>query len=182
MINQYSVFNLGVYLRKDNYHYYPSADPFADLGPIQRESIAQDRSLANDGVHADISWVKGIHNVKLGAMYEQTFLNESDPLGIVDPGYLDSLTDANGNPCMSGGTPDVPLDAPCTNLYPYDLTRGGSDYVFQGHTDVKELALYLEDQIKTGNWLFNLGIRGDLYNGLSDATPGGTARWAVPTT
>jgi hypothetical protein len=169
VINQYSVFNLGVYLRKDNYHYYPSADPFADLGPIQRESIAQDRSLANDGVHADISWVKGIHNVKLGAMYEQTFLNESDPLGIVDPGYLDSLTDANGNPCMSGGTPDVPLDAPCTNLYPYDLTRGGSDYVFQGHTDVKELALYLEDQIKTGNWLFNVGIRGDLYNGLSDA-------------
>jgi len=36
VINQYSVFNLGVYLRKDNYHYYPSADPFADLGPIPK--------------------------------------------------------------------------------------------------------------------------------------------------
>jgi hypothetical protein len=27
----------------------------------------------------------------------------------------------------------------------------------------------VEDQIKTGNWLFNLGIRGDLYNGLAIA-------------
>jgi hypothetical protein len=35
---------------------------------------------------------------------------------------------------------------------------------------VKELALYAEDQIKAGNWLFNVGIRGDIYNGLADAT------------
>jgi hypothetical protein len=51
-------------------------------------------------------------------------------------------------------------------LAPYDLTRGGSDYHF-GHTDVKELALYIEDQIKAGNWNLNLGVRGDLYNGLA---------------
>ncbi len=164
VINQYSVFNLGLYARKDVYHYYPSGDPLADLGPIQQESIGQDRSLANDGVHADISWVKGIQNVKLGAVYEQTFLRESDTLGIVDPGYLDSLG------CMSGGTPDRPTGPPCTNLYPYDLTRGGSLYNFLGHTDVKELALYAEDQITAGAWLFNLGLRGDVYNGLSDAS------------
>ena len=54
-------------------------------------------------------------------------------------------------------------------LRPYDLTRGGTDYYYFGHTDVKELALYVEDQIKTGNWLFNLGMRGDLYNGLTVA-------------
>jgi len=52
-------------------------------------------------------------------------------------------------------------------LLPYDLTRGGSLYAYLGHTDVKELAMYLEDQIRAGNWLFNLGIRGDLYNGLT---------------
>ena len=170
VINQYSVFNAGVYLRKDVYHYYPSADPFADLGPIQQESIGQNRSLANDGVHADISWVKGRQNVKLGGVYEQTFLRESDSLGIVSPTFLDSLVDANKNPCMSGGSPDVPIDAPCTTLYPYDLTRGGTFYNFPGHTDVKELALYLENQITAGNWLFNLGLRGDLYNGLADAS------------
>ncbi len=35
---------------------------------------------------------------------------------------------------------------------------------------MKELALYIEDQIKAGNWNFNLGIRGDKYNGLADAS------------
>ena len=164
VISQESVWSIGAYLRKDNYHYYPSGDPLADLGPVQQESIGQDRSLANDGVHTDISYVKGVNNVKLGAMYEQTLLNESDALGIVLPSYLDSLG------CMSGGTPDVPAGAPCTTLYPYDLTRGGNYYNYLGHTDVKELALYIEDQITKGNWLVNAGIRGDIYNGLADAS------------
>jgi hypothetical protein len=31
---------------------------------------------------------------------------------------------------------------------------------------VKETALYIQDQITKGNWSVNLGIRGDLYNGL----------------
>ena len=45
-------------------------------------------------------------------------------------------------------------------LAPYDLTRGGNFYAFTGRTDVKELALYIEDMIKAGNWIFNVGIRG----------------------
>ncbi len=60
-------------------------------------------------------------------------------------------------------------------LLPYDLTRGGGQFNFIGHTDVKELALYVQDQIKAGNWLFNVGIRGDLYNGLDDRTSGGAS-------
>ena len=35
---------------------------------------------------------------------------------------------------------------------------------------MKELALYIEDQIKAGNWNFKLGLRGDIYNGLIDAS------------
>ena len=31
------------------------------------------------------------------------------------------------------------------------------------------MALYLEDKIKAGNWNFNVGMRGDLYNGLAVA-------------
>ncbi len=169
IVSTNSVWNVGGYYRRDSYNYYPSGDPFADLGPIQEESIGQSRSLANAGLHTEFTWQKGHNNVKAGAMYEQTFLNENDSLGIVDPDFLNSLSDADGNPCMSGGTSDVPIDAPCTNLYPYDLTRGGTDYNFTGHTDVKELALYLEDRLMLGNWLFNLGIRGDVYNGLTDA-------------
>jgi TonB dependent receptor len=58
-----------------------------------------------------------------------------------------------------------PLYSP--TLAPYDLTRGGSPFTFNGHTDVKELALYVEDSITKGSWNFSLGIRGDLYNGIT---------------
>ncbi len=161
VISPKSVWNFVAYTRKDNYHYYPSGDPLADLGPVQQQSIGQTRSLANDGVHTDISYVSGPNNIKAGIEYNTTFLDESDTLGIVDPGYLNSLG------CMTGS---VPTAAPCTTLYPYDFTRGGHDYNFRGHTDVKELGLYVEDQITAGNWLFNVGIRGDVYSGLTDAT------------
>ncbi len=162
------VFTFGGFVRRDDYNYYPSNDPFADLGPInlQRETIGQARTLTNGGIRSDVSYAHGIHNIKLGVTYEQTFLRENDSLGIVDPSYLPSLVDVNGDPCFVGG---VALDAPCTTLLPYDLTRGGSLYPFNGHTDVKETALYLQDTISVKNWSFSLGLRGDLYNGLSIA-------------
>jgi hypothetical protein len=34
---------------------------------------------------------------------------------------------------------------------------------------VKELAIYAEDEIKLGNWDFNVGLRQDIYNGLTRA-------------
>src|SRR5579863_4637600 len=170
LINSTSVFTLGAFVRRDHFNYYPSNNPFADLGPInlQRETVGQDRTLTNAGLRSSMSYVKGIHNVKVGAVYQQTFLNENDQLGIVDPTFLASLTGANGNPCYDAATHQA-VSAPCTTLYPYDLTQpgGGTLYRFNGHTDVKELALYLEDNITKGNWVFNLGVRGDFYNGLS---------------
>jgi carboxypeptidase family protein len=39
-------------------------------------------------------------------------------------------------------------------------------FPFHGHTDVKELGLYLQDTINVGNWAFNLGLRGDVYRGI----------------
>jgi hypothetical protein len=163
-----AVFTLGAFVRRDDYNYYPSPNPFSDFVPdLQRETIAQDRTLTNAGLRSDISYVKGKHNLKGGITYEQTFLNENDSLGIVDPTFLASLTDVNGNPCL--GANGNPIAAPCTTLAHYDLTRGGDLFHFNGHTDVKELALYIQDSITEGNWLFNLGIRGDFYNGLSTA-------------
>lgn len=149
-LNESSVFNFGPYIRRDTYRYVPSNDPLNDLGPIQQESVAQQRSLTNAGVHADISYVKGHNNIKVGGMYQQTFLRENDQLGIVDP----SLNDPTG-------------DTYSAELAPYDLTRGGSLYSWRGRTDVKQLALYAQDQITAGNWLINFGLRGDFYNGLS---------------
>ena len=166
LISPTTVFTLGAFVRRDDYDYYPSANPFADLGPpgLQSETVGQNRTLANTGVRSSVSYVKGIHNIKVGATYEQTFLNENDTVGIVDPTYLASLTDARGLHCFVGG---VALDAPCTTLLPYDLTQGGGLYGFHGHTDVKQLALYAQDSITKGNWAFNLGLRGDFYNGLT---------------
>jgi hypothetical protein len=165
LIGTDAIFTIGAFLRQDQFKYYPSSDPFADFTPgLQSDSIAQSRRLTNAGLRSDISYVKGIHNIKAGATYEQTFLTENDSFGIVDPGLLPSLMDASGNPCQVNG---VNVAAPCTTLAPYDLTAGGNYYFFRGHTDVKQLALYVQDNITKGNWAFNLGIRGDLYNGLT---------------
>ena len=162
-----TAFTFGAYVRHDQYNYYPSNNPFADLGPINTETIGQDRKLTNTGIRSDISHVKGMHNVKAGVVYQQTFLTENDRFGIIDPALLPSLTDAAGSPCFVN---NVALAAPCTTLLPIDLTRGGNQFTFRGHTDVKELAIYIQDTITKGNWSFSLGIRGDVYSGLSSSS------------
>ena len=124
----------------------------------------------------------GINNIKVGATYSQTFLNENDTLSVVSPTFNSPCVDARQHSAtwlhqihLSARLQALVSNDPSVGgtfnpvLLPYDLTRGGGYYNFIGHTDVKELALYAQDQIKTGNWLFNLGIRGDLYNGLAIA-------------
>ncbi len=170
LIGQSAVFTLGAFVRRDQYNYYPSNNPFADLGPINSETISQDRSLTNAGLRSDISYVKGIHNIKAGVTFEHTFLNENDRFGIIDANLLPSTTDALGNPCFDPITNTAVPGTPCATLLPIDLTRGGSQFGFRGHADVKEIALYAQDTISKGNWSFNLGIRGDLYRGLSSTS------------
>lgn len=174
-----SVFNFGPFVRKDQYNYYPSGNPLADLGPIQNQSISQSRSLLNTGAHADFTFQRGNQNIKAGAVYQHTFLREHDDLGLVNATFNSPCVDANGNPqpgftdpsqCATAGlvSNDPTLGGSFNSvLLPFDLTRGGSLFNYFGHADIKELALYIQDQIKAGNWVFNLGIRGDLYNGLT---------------
>jgi hypothetical protein len=170
VLNSTAVLTVGAFVRKDQFNYYPSADPFADFSPdLQAQTITQDRKLTNAGLRADVSYVKGIHNIKVGATYQQTFLTENDTLGTVDPGFLGLffLTGApSGTSCLDPVTHN-PIGPPCTTLAPSDLTRGGTPFFFHGHTDVKETALYVQDSISKGNWAFNLGIRGDIYRGFS---------------
>ena len=186
LINPSLVFTLNGFVRHDGYNYYPSENPFADLGPLQSETVGQNRSLTNAGALTYLSYAKGIHNVKAGIMYEQTFLTENDQFGVVNPTLNSPCLDAFGNP-VPGFTsqtqctgalqpnPNTPNNPNATAPYffpvlvPYDLTRGGTSYLFHGHTDVKELALYVQDSITFHNWAFNVGIRGDLYNGISIA-------------
>ena len=170
LISPSAVFTLGAYVRRDQYNYSPSNNPFADFGPINSETISQDRKLTNAGVHSDISYVKGIHNVKAGVTYEHTFLTENDNLGIIDPNLLPTTTDNAGVPCFDPIANTATPDTPCATLLPIDLTRAGSLFAFRGHSDVKELSLYVQDTITKGSWSFNLGIRGDLYRGLSSTS------------
>lgn len=175
LISSNAITTLGFYVRHDDYNYYPSKDPLNDLAPdLQVETAGQHRTLTNAGVRGDISWVRGIHNMKFGAVYQQTFLNENDQFGIVDPTFIPSLN--TENPDGSIITPTVPCfnpvtgkatGPPCTTLLPFDLTNGGSLFNFKGRTDIKELALYVMDNITWKNWSFNLGLRGDKYNGIS---------------
>jgi hypothetical protein len=169
LISPTTVFTLGAFVRRDQFNYYPSGNPFADLAPdLQQETLSQDRTLTNAGIRSDVSSVKGIHNLKAGVTYQHTFLDENNRFGIVDPTFLGSLTDADGNPlnCLDVNGDPLP-GTTCATLAPYDLTRGGGLFPFNGHTDVKLLSLYVQDAITKGNWSLNLGLRGDIYNGLT---------------
>ena len=191
LMNTHTVVNLGGWVRRDQYNYYPSADPFADLTPdLQFQSVGQNRSLTNAGLRGDVDYMKGKHNLKAGVFFEHTFLNENDALGIVDPTSNPVCFNADGSPNTNPGLTNpancsAPLQ-PNANFNPllacYDLTRTatlpGSDgcpnrtsglYDFLGHTDIKELALFAQDTLTVKNWQFNLGVRGDLYNGLTIA-------------
>jgi hypothetical protein len=140
------------WVRRDHYNYDPSADPFTDyVTNLQGVTAGQERFLTNAGARADVSYVKGIHNVKAGVTFQHTFITENDTLGVVDPAFLGP-----------GSCPD-----PANLLCPYDLTQGGSLYKFRVHGDIKQVALYAQDAITLGNWSFNVGVRGDLYRGFT---------------
>jgi hypothetical protein len=225
LIGSNAVLTAGLFVRHDQYNYYPSDNPFADLiaPSLDRQTVSQLRFLTNAGALANVSYVKGIHNFKGGVLYQQTPLTEHDRLGIVDPTFnapciTFNPTLVNANTGLPGSYQSVqgftdpsqcaaapatgvcapfgcqPNNSPNPNapnsaqfplfnplLEPYDLTRsceltptapapcvpGVGLYPFLAHTDIKELSLYLQDTITLRNWVFNLGIRGDLYNGLT---------------
>ena len=186
--------NSGLFMRRDSYNYFPSNDPFADFQPggEQSETVSQQRSLLNSGVRSEAEYSRNHNDIKLGGTYTQTFLDENFNIGVVDPLLNAPCIDGSGNPvpgfnnpaqCVAAGyfpnngsgnvNPFNPL------LACFDLTRptpapgdncalaSATQYTFNGHTDVKELALYGLDNLVINNWSFNLGIRGDFYNGLT---------------
>jgi hypothetical protein len=128
LLNPKTVITFGAFVRQDQYGYYPSADPFADLTPDpgfasvgQSASVGQYRRLMNVGARSSVSYVSGIHNIKVGLQYEHTLLTERDTFGLVDP---------TGNaPCLEANlTPDTnPLltnPANCTGTLQPNLGQG----------------------------------------------------------
>ncbi|GAC1357860.1 MAG: hypothetical protein NVSMB3_04670 [Acidobacteriaceae bacterium] len=146
IISPQSLISVNPYLRQDNFHYYPSKDPFHDTP----DTLAQSRRLQNAGLKTDYSYAKGINTIKIGALFYHTFLHEGFSLGVTDP----AANDPNG-PGYNAA------------LAPYDLTRGGSLYHFNGRTDIKQEAIYLQDNVAWKRFTFLVGGRVDNYNGIS---------------
>ena len=160
-------------MRQDRFYYYPSGDPLLD----QPRTFSQQRKLTNMGLRSDVSYVKGVHNIKAGITFQHTLLTEDFQFGVTDPTANAVCLDPSGDP-LSDATPTDPADCAALGagfdvnpdfapeVLPYDLTRGGTLFPFHGHADIKELAMYVQDTITTGPWSFNLGLRGDMYRGL----------------
>jgi hypothetical protein len=177
IFNTTTVLSVNAFVRQDRYHYFPSANAFSDLPA----TLAQNRHLTNLGTRAELSYVKGIHNIKIGAQLQHWFLKEQFSLGLTDPTFNAPCLLASGGPDPSA-TPTDPNQCATANpgdtananflagLLPFDLSRGGSLLNFNDHTDIKETSFFVQDAITIRNWSFNVGIRGDLYRGLSSTS------------
>ncbi len=191
LANAHTVLTFGAWVRQDQYNYYPSDDPFADLQPdLQLQTIGQSRTLTSMGLRASVSYASGIHNLKAGINFADTFLTERDSFGVVDPTSNAVCLNADGSPYTGAGLTNPALcSGPLTPnpsfnplLACYDLTRTAalpaSDncpnstsglYHWYGHADIREPSAYVEDTITKKNWTFNLGLRFDYYDGIVTA-------------
>ena len=189
---------VGGFVRHDQYNYYPSDNPSltSARSNLNGKLFAQIRFLTNAGARASVSYVKGIHNIKAGVVYEQTFLTENDNFGIVDPTLnAPCLAPATGpspfafvpvagfsdpSECPAGDEPNTAanLGSPAQLgsvlfpnfdpiLLPYDLTRGGATVHVPWPHRREGACSVRAGHDHQGNWSFNLGIRGDIYNGLT---------------
>ena len=191
-----TLLNVGFFARHDLFNYYPSASPLADVS----ETATQQRKLTNLGLRGDLSYVKGIHNIKMGATFEHTLLTEKFSLGLTDPTInspcltqnaagdfvgVGDTTLADPAQCGAAGfqqnvaanpnaaAPFIPvlgcidLTRPTPSANDGCATAQSTLFGFNGRGDIREIALYLQDTITKGNWSFNVGVRGDLYRGLT---------------
>jgi len=142
ILNANSTITVSPYARRDQVHYDPSRNPLADLPA----TVGESRQLLNTGIKADYAYANHHNNFKAGVQVQHTLLNEDFFLGITQPGFV-----ANGNP----------------GLAPYDLTNGGQLFTFAGHTDIKEYALYAQDNLTFGGLNIQAGLRADFYRGLT---------------
>ncbi|HTQ58828.1 MAG TPA: TonB-dependent receptor [Candidatus Solibacter sp.] len=162
------------WVRQDRVNYFPSANLFSD----QPATLSQSRRLTSTGFRSDLTYSRGQHSMKAGVQFQATPLSEFFTTGLTDPGFNSPCLDANGiavpnpsltNPsqCASGGYAENSSYQPA--LLPYDLSRGGTLFIFRGTATIYEGSAYAQDSIKLAQLTLNLGLRYDNYAGLSNA-------------
>ena len=168
-----TLLTINPFARRDQVNYYGSRDPFDDT-PVTE---SQNRFLTNYGVRADLATSHKRHNFKLGTQIQQTQLLENFALGVTNPLFNPVCLGPGGIPLA---LPSVTNPSQCSvvnpayaanprllpGLVPYDLTRGGSYFLFHGDGGVNQFAFYATDDIKLGHFTVNMGFRDDQYNGL----------------
>ncbi len=125
-----TLLSVNAFFRRDQVDYYPSRNPFDD----SPATLAQDRSLANLGVHADVARVDGRHNWKAGIQASQTRLDEAFSLGFTDPS--DSRT----------------------RLAPFVYSRAAAPLSLPRKANISQRALFAQDTITLGNLTLDSGI------------------------
>jgi hypothetical protein len=128
---------------------------FARFSKFRLESSPNDtpvtatsnRSLNNFGVTPSYSWTNAHNEVKIGGTLKRFPIREHFTMGLTDPG--------DNDPASDGYNP---------NLASYDLTRGGSPFVFDARRTGSYYGAYAQDNVKLGNLTANLGIRYDSNN------------------
>ncbi|HYL05435.1 MAG TPA: TonB-dependent receptor [Thermoanaerobaculia bacterium] len=128
----------------------------------------QNRKLDNQGLNASMSKNLGDNEIKVGIQAKRFPITEHFSFLITDP----TLND----PASDGYNP---------NLAPYDGTRGGSPFVFDGSRTGRYLAGYAQDTVKWHNLTVNAGLRYDsnhLFLSESQLQPRIGAAYYIPQT
>jgi Carboxypeptidase regulatory-like domain len=191
-----ALLNFGFFARHDQFNYYPSANRLADVAETatQRRKLSNlglrtdlSYTKGSHNLKLGATFEHTLLTEDFGIGLTDSTINSpclvtnaaGDLVGSPDT----TLTD----PTQCGGAGLQPNDGsnPSAAVAPFvpilgciDLSRptpSGNDgcaaaqsglFNFHGHGDVKELALYAQDQITKGNWSFMLGVRDDLYRGV----------------
>ena len=133
-----TVLDTTLFARNARYTYYGSPN---DPSLITNSK----RSLNNYGIQPVLTIQAGNSNeIKAGAVLKLYPIKERFSFGITDPNLNDPTSDTF-NP----------------SLAPYDLTRGGSPFVFQGDRTITYFAGFVQDTLRFSNLTAQIGLRYD---------------------
>ena len=138
---------------------------FTGTGPDFPYWAQQDRTLDNQGVVLAYNQKDGNNTLKTGLQYVRYPIHEQFQFAIPD---------------------QAQVEGPSDPLYPYTPAGGGRIFHFDERIAPSLASIFLQDDLKAGNWGFGLGLRLDSYHGRdyvkNELQPRLGVSYAVPST